>query len=276
VRETPNRSDTISSIVVVASHDHGYYSRAIEMAFRYAQERELDVTFEPPNFERIGTLARTRGSQIGLLVIGSQNVHDVRQLSDTGCRIVGVGDWRLIERIPFPCVFPDNVRGGYMAAAHLIEIGHAKLAYLAAGDNPRLWGHEHAVRHAQEAGQGVRSVVIDRDTFNEWQRNPSLAKTFFAAPDSPTGFCTWNDTDAISLMTLLMSIGLHVPNDISIVGYDNLPVTETITPALTTIDTHLEDQVKLAIAQLVSQNELPHHSIVVDPDLIVRASTKPR
>jgi LacI family transcriptional regulator len=67
-----------------------------------------------------------------------------------------------------------------------------------------------------------------------------------------------------------------VPKDISIVGYDNVPVAETITPALTTIDSHLEDQVKLAVAQLISLNDVPHHSIVVDRDMIVRASTTAR
>jgi len=267
----------VSNIIVVGSHDHGYYSRAIEMAFQYAQEHELGVSYEPPNFERLMTMPRLHsGVSCGFIVLGSVNIYNAKPLSEAGHHVVGIGDRGLDHRNAFPCVHPDNMIGGYLAAMHLIEYGHTRIGYFAAGDNPRLWGHKQAVRQAQEAGQDVQSITIGRDTFNEWQKDPSLSKKFFANPDCPTGFCVWNDTDAIRLVTFLMSLGLNVPNDISIVGYDNLPVAETITPALTTIETRLEDQVKLALNLLASPSDLPRHSVVVEPELVIRNSTRSR
>lgn len=266
--------ERITNVVVVGSHDQGYFSRAIEMAFRHAQEINLGVTYEPPNFERLSTILHHAGT--GFVVLGSQNVHDAMQLHVSGHRIVGVGYWQLIDRISFPCVYPDNLTGGYLAATHLIEAGHTRIAYLMAGDNPRLWGHELAVRQASDAGNDVRSVTIGKDTFSEWQQSPALGRAFFDHPDHPTGFCVWNDTDAIRLVTFLMSIGINVPEDVSVVGYDNLPVAQTITPALTTVETRLEDQVKLALNLLASTSDMPRHSIVVEPELVVRNSTRPR
>lgn len=268
---------SVGNIIVVGSHDQGYYSRAIEMAFRHAQEHDLGVSYEPPNFERLMAMPRMQdGTAYGFIILGSLHIYNAKALSEAGHRVVGIGDRGLGHWNAFPCVHPDNTVGGYLAASHLIEYGHRRIGYLAAGSNPRLWGHEQAVRQAQEAGQDVQSIMIGRDTFNEWQKDPSLGEAFFAAPDRPTGFCAWNDTDAIRLMTFLMSVGLRVPSDVSIVGYDNLPVGETISPALSTVETRLDDQVKLALNLLTSPSGLPRHSVVVEPELVVRSSTQVR
>lgn len=266
----------LTKIIVVGSHDNGYFSRAIEMTFRLALEMEIEITFEPPNFDRLMSICLAqRTGNYGILVLGSQYIFEARHLIDSCSNIVGVGDRRLAEPNPFGCVHPDNISGGYLAASHLIQFGHKRLAYIMAGNNPRLWGHEQAVRHAQLSCLDITSITIGRETFDEWQRKPSLGREFFAHPEHPTGLCVWNDTDAIRLLTFLMSIGLNVPDDVSIVGYDNLPVAQTISPALTTVETRLEDQVKLALNLLVNRSELPHHSIVVEPELIVRESTRP-
>jgi DNA-binding LacI/PurR family transcriptional regulator len=99
---------------------------------------------------------------------------------------------------------------------------------------------------------------------------------YFRRPDAPTGIVAWNDYEAVRCIRLLHHAGLRVPQDISIIGFDRLPVSEDCIPPLTTVDQHVESQLR-AVMELLSRPTAPSptQSIVVVPTLVSRASCAP-
>ncbi len=263
------------SLVIVGSHDNAYWTRAIDEAFKAAEELGVAVSYEPANNERVLVTARERlPSNAGYLVLGSGSLAMAGALEADGRRVMMLGDPGLRGPFPFPCVHCDNMMGGYLAAQHLIGLGHRRIAYVRSDNNPRVWGHNQAVSDAKGSGLDVQSVTFDGDVVDGWMADWAKARRIFDAPDGPTGLCVWNDTDAINLLTFLSRLGKRVPEDISLVGYDNLPLSGTVTPGLTTVETRLMDQVRLAVAAIAVVRDEPVHSILVQPELVVRQSTR--
>jgi LacI family transcriptional regulator len=104
-------------------------------------------------------------------------------------------------------------------------------------------------------------------------QEPQLAKAFFAAPDAPDGISTWNDRDGATLISILHQIGLRVPDDIAVVGWDNGPEGLAVAPQLTTVDGKLPARVAIAMKLLAEPAPDDPFDVVVRPELIVRAST---
>ena len=77
------------------------------------------------------------------------------------------------------------------------------------------------------------------------------------------------------LLALLLSAGVRVPEDVSIVGYDNLPEGSRVYPQLTTVDQGIERQMRLALRMLTQTNPLAAGRTLVTPTLLARRSTAP-
>jgi DNA-binding LacI/PurR family transcriptional regulator len=86
----------------------------------------------------------------------------------------------------------------------------------------------------------------------------------------------WNDHEAVRLLGQMMRSGIRVPQDVSIVGYDDLPEGRLIHPTLTTVDTSIERQLLTALELLTNPIQPPfNHSVVVLPTLVCRDSSAP-
>jgi len=93
----------------------------------------------------------------------------------------------------------------------------------------------------------------------------------------PTAFAAWNDFGALKLFGLLTQLGIRVPQDVSLMGYDNLPESSLIYPKISTVDSSIEHQLQTALAILTSpQTPAPNHTVVALPSLIRRDSTSAR
>ena len=205
------------------------------------------------------------------------------RLQERGHRAVILGAPPVGEYPQVPCVYGDHEQGGYLATRHLLELGHRRLAFArsspAAGvplERSLRWrGHERALREARQQS-GVSSDVLDSATLGAWRSDPFLAEAYFRRPDAPTALVFWNDSEAIQLLSVLKHAGIRVPEDVSVVGYDALPESEACLPPLTTVDQHLDAQLR-AVLDLLSREELPPfpQSVVVVPELVVRASSAP-
>jgi LacI family transcriptional regulator len=133
------------------------------------------------------------------------------------------------------------------------------------------------VKAATEQGTVVTTSQITREQLEHWQTNTAEAGEYFSAPGHPTALCAWNDHDAIMLLTLLQCAGIRVPDDVSLVGYDDIAQARSVTPTLTTVDSKIEDRVRIALDILVQPlSQAPPCTHLVQPRLVVRASTGPR
>src|SRR5699024_6408852 len=90
--------------------------------------------------------------------------------------------------------------------------------------------------------------------------------------NKPTAFIAECDYMAISAMKTFNKLNLVVPDDVSIVGFDNIPVTMIVSPELTTIDVNQTEMVRLAIEQLIENNETVTKKIKTDTYLVERKS----
>jgi DNA-binding LacI/PurR family transcriptional regulator len=216
---------------------------------------------------------------MGYIVFRRELIEMAEALQSQGHRVVCVAT-PARDTIPkVPSVYGDQEQGGYMATGHLIDLGHRRIAFCGYSDvdqTVRWQGHQRALREARKNGLPVEDSFCDLREIREWLDNPSLAEAIFKAPSAPTGLVIWNDHEAIMVLGLLARLGLRVPQDVSVVGYDNLPEGELQHPALTTVHSPLQDQLRVAINLLQRpESPLPPYQFIMQSILVPRKSTAP-
>jgi len=194
------------------------------------------------------------------------------------------------QRIPFvvidtdsatsasvPTVGASNFSGGLLATRHLLELGHRRLAVIA-GQEDVLCSRERvaAFRFAiDEAGPPAGPGLVRHGNFHVeggYQHGMEL----LSRPDRPTAIFAGSDMQALGVLRAARRLGLHVPGDLSLIGYDNLPVAAWTDPALTTIDQPLRDMAGTAtrmVLDLARGADLPISRIDLVTSLVVREST---
>lgn len=183
---------------------------------------------------------------------------------------------------------PDNVafvgstnwRGGSAAAQHLIGLGHRRLALITGPDHAfcraRRGGFLSAV---ESAGLSVPSERII-STFLTREHGCEAARTLLALPEGerPTAIFTGNDMQALGVYQAARDAGLTIPNDLSVVGFDDLPVVAWMDPPLTTVHQPLTEMADAAteLALALGRGETPAQlGIEIATTLAVRGSTAP-
>jgi GntR family transcriptional regulator of arabinose operon len=268
------------TIVAIAKPDHSFFDRCIQVLFRYVDAENLHLVCRLIDPKTAMQLIPPSGSgkPLGFILFRNDMAPLADQLQASGNRVVLVGSQSEDRPIDVPTIHGDHDSGGYLAVNHLIELGHRRIAY--AGDagrqQLRLRGHERAISDAKYSGVAVSSTLIDYDTQDAWKRDPMLAAAYFRQADAPTGVVVWNDHEAAALLATLTRAGIQVPKDVSLVGYDNVPESERVYPALTTIDAGIPQIVRMAAEMLTGA--LPPkraQTVIVVPTLIKRDSSGP-
>lgn len=178
-----------------------------------------------------------------------------------------------------PSVSFDDVAGGRLAAEHLLACGRRRLAFVGAREEvrqvrERLAGTRDAV--AQVAGATVEPIWTRRTT----SETGIAFGAEIAARDAasrPDGIVTSNDHLAIGLVHGLLSHGVRVPEDIAVVGYDDIEFAAIATVPLTSIRQPAREMgrraAELLIAAIAGEAPPPDPAVVYAPELIARAST---
>lgn len=172
-----------------------------------------------------------------------------------------------------------NWEGGKAATEHLIELGHRRIA-LIEGQPDFIPGVErtHGYRAAlEEAGIPVDNELLfgGKYTFGS---GFDAAEAILRLPDPPTAVFALSDRMALGAIRAFESHGVRVPDAISVIGFDNSPSTDLMTPALTTISQPLADMGRLAVRTLMdisSGHRSTSSRIKLATSLVVRSSTAP-
>jgi LacI family transcriptional regulator len=177
-------------------------------------------------------------------------------------------------------VFGDHRRGGYLALKYLIDLGHKQIAIVGKDDTAaslawRLEGAEHALAEAGLEGK-VYLEHLDSDA-DSYSAGYDIAKRILSAPNRPTAIFAVTDVSAVGAMRGAAEVGLKVPGDVSIIGYDDIPLARLCIPALTTIaqptDAMGQKAVDILMAAMGKTNPPPVEA-VLETHLVVRESTK--
>jgi LacI family transcriptional regulator len=178
----------------------------------------------------------------------------------------------------------DDEGAGFAATAHLLELGHRRVGFIGPwiesgvvvfGHNtglPRRHGYERALRDL-----GVEPdpsmAVMGRYEVADGQ---SAARRLMESASPPTAIVAGNDLIAIGVLRVLKRLGKRVPEDVAVVGFDDIPLARLYEPPLTTIAQPLYDmgaRAMQAILDRVQDPELPGGELIFPTSLIVRRST---
>ncbi|MER7456668.1 LacI family DNA-binding transcriptional regulator [Micromonospora sp. NPDC126480] len=178
-----------------------------------------------------------------------------------------------------PTVGSNNWNGGLLATRHLLELGHRRIAVIS-GPRDVLCSQARTAgfRSAhEEAGLPVDPELVRYGTFSaDAGRRHGLH--LLSLPDRPTAVFAGSDMQAIGVLRAARQRGLRVPEDLSVIGYDNLPLAAWTEPALTTVNQPLRDMAGIAtqmLLDLARANELATSRIDLVTELVVRESTAP-
>jgi LacI family transcriptional regulator len=176
-----------------------------------------------------------------------------------------------------PSIGATNWNGGLTATRHLLGLGHRRIAVIGgpAGilcSRARVDGFRAAM---DEAGVPIDTSLISHGPF-QVDEGIATGRALLARADRPTAIITGNDLQALGVYQAAREARLHIPEDVSVVGFDDLPVAQWVGPPLTTIRQPLVDMA-VAAAELVlsmAAGEEPAQSRVeLATELIVREST---
>ena len=178
---------------------------------------------------------------------------------------------------PCPAVGATNWQGGYHATEYLIKLGHKRIGFITGSMDlgaaiDRLEGYKSAL---QVHHLPYDSKLIYEGTF--WQPDGYAGGSALLDLEAPpTAIFASNDVMAMGAMDAIRSRGLRIPEDISIIGFDDIPQAAMVRPALTTVRQPLEEMGRLATQLLIDQLKNPEKEIgriELPTQLIVRDST---
>ncbi|MDH2414051.1 LacI family DNA-binding transcriptional regulator [Nocardioides sp. CER19] len=184
------------------------------------------------------------------------------------------------EQVPgVPTVGSANWAGGLAATRHLLELGHRRIAVISGpGDvlcsRARVDGYRSALEQAQVDLDPSLIRYGDFYVGGGYEHGRRLLER----ADRPTAIFAGSDYQALGVLRAARELGLRVPEDLSVVGYDNLSVAEWIAPALTTVDQPLAEMAATAtrmVLGLARGEAISSLRIDLATELVVRESTAP-
>jgi len=175
-------------------------------------------------------------------------------------------------------VYADNIQGSYEAVKYLIELGHTRIAHITINPESiivreRIEGYKKALEDAK--------IPFDEDLlkiFYDQVNEETAINELLLLPNPPTAIFAFSDFMAIQIMKILIKRGIRIPQDISIVGFDDTLANLTI-PELTTVSQPFYEMgVKAAevLIERLKNPDLPIQHIKLPTKLVIRDSTAPR
>ena len=174
-----------------------------------------------------------------------------------------------------PASIGDDHLGGYLATRNLIDLGHRRIG-LIGGPPLRLQRRRTPRRLPRRPHRGripFDESLIAGDAFS-MEAGETAGRTLLDRPDRPTAIFAVNDNNAIGVMAAAHALGLRIPDDLSIVGYNDIPVVSRLPVPLTTVREPFHQIAANALDLLrEAGNDSPPRTIVATPTLIPRKST---
>ena len=176
-----------------------------------------------------------------------------------------------------PSVSASNALGGYAATEHLLSLGHRRIGAITGvpewlSSKERLNGYTAALASAGVLPEPA--LVVESDWAVEGGER--AAATLLDAPEPPTAIFAFNDHMAIGALRAAQARDLRVPDDLSVVGFDDMEQAANVTPALTTVRQPLAEMGRMAVSLLVrllQELRLEATNLQLQTRLVVRDST---
>jgi len=278
--------------VIVPSMSNPFYSELVEGIKDIAYEEQFTVLLAPTDgrVQREEQLLnilieqRVRGIAVAL-AFGAAKF--ARAIKDSGVHVVAFDEQG--EGVPGDCVAVDYREGARAAAEYLIALGHRRIGLVTAPltrTNRRqiLEGYREA--HA-EAGLAVdEALIAEADSEYQYGRHlyeldagGQLTERLLGSGDPPTAIMANNDLMAMGVLQKLYEKNIRVPEEMSVVGFDDIAITRLTSPPLTTVRVPKYEMgrwvAEMLLRRFKAEESLAPVQMKVTPELIVRATTAP-
>jgi DNA-binding LacI/PurR family transcriptional regulator len=230
---------------------------------------------DAPQNSTYGQLVRTH--KVDGLIIASPLINDpeVELLHNEGTPIVLHGAPDISD---IPSVDVDNTQGAYTAVQHLIDLGHQRIGHISnaplsyTSSRDRLSGYRQALT---DAGITFDTSLVYEGEFTDASSYEPMHQ-MLDLPEPPTAVFIGSDVVALGAIDAIHSRGLHIPDDISVIGFDDVSLGKYLRPALTTVHLpayELGRQAGEMILQIMRGNPLPNSQVRLPTELVIRSST---
>jgi LacI family transcriptional regulator, repressor for deo operon, udp, cdd, tsx, nupC, and nupG len=271
-------------LMAIPNIGNPYYSTVLEAVLQEAATRGYSVLVasrigDDPNRWLSDYLLSTRADGL-LLFDGALDTSRLHSLNAEGVMLPLVAAY---DEVPDPAinsVITDNRLAAKRAIEHLIELGHTKIGHVIGPSrnrqtNERLVGFSQAL---QEAGLPIRTEWLVQGSYN-MQSGKVAAERMLMREERPTAVFCGNDEMAIGFIHRMRQAGIECPQDISVIGFDDIDMSEYFDPPLTTMRQPREQMGRIATRSLIdiiegiAPEDDPIH-VVLTSDLVVRESTR--
>ena len=241
-----------------AAKSHGYHVILVNTSREYQNE-----------VEGIQMLLERRVD--GLLIAPNQerydDIYELMEMEDFPFVIMG-RHIKEFEKLGIPMIYSDEIKGGYMATRYLIERGCKKIAFIGAqpyntASIERCKGYKKALR---EAGIKVERTLIKTGGI-EIEGGYNSIMSLIKRGKGFDGVFAYNDLMAFGVLKALREVGLKVPRDVRVIGYDDIPYASIVTPPLPTIRIRKREMGEKAFKILINKERKQE---VLDIELVAR------
>jgi LacI family transcriptional regulator len=218
----------------------------------------------------------SRGPVDGVIISASRisNEHIIN-LAEDGLPIVVIN--RILEHPKISYVSTDMEKGGYLATMHLIELGHSKIAFIngpshSEATERRLAGYKKALAESKiryNPNLVSFNIPVAESGYKE-------AIKLLGVKNPPSAIFTYNDLMAFGVIKAVKELGIKIPEELSIVGFDDIFFSSFTDPPLTTIRQPKEELGKKAVELLLKLMNGERQSLLLEPELIIRNTTARR
>ena len=228
----------------------------------------------------LGTLAQSQRTD-GLLVMSLPPQPSAVQTLSQGPVPVVFIDVHTPSVATMPRVIGDDVAGGTLAARHLLDLGHRSIGFIGdAAEDPfgftssrdREEGFTQALL---SAGVSIPTAWIGHGAHGRYEAR-ERAHAMLAGDSRPTAIFAASDTQALGVIAAAREAGLHVPDDLSVIGYDDIESADYV--GLSTVSQQLVESgrkgAEILLAEIGHRSE-PPRIVHLEPELVIRATTAP-
>ncbi|HYZ29236.1 MAG TPA: LacI family DNA-binding transcriptional regulator [Thermoleophilaceae bacterium] len=229
-------------IAVTLPHVHAeYFARILAGAAEVFHERGVSLMLETTahsHDRQAGALQKLMRSGIdgALLMLPDESSSELEELYRSGLRFVVVDAIDPLT-VPLPWITCAHAIGARDAMAHLLRLGHRRIGIITG--EPKLLttlDRLHGVRQAlSAAGMSLDEELVRQRNYRDPDGGYSAAMELLSLPDPPTAIFAFNDVLAFGVLRAAHELGVAVPAQLSLVGFDDLEPASLVTPGLTTV-----------------------------------------
>lgn len=244
-----------------------------------ARAHGLHILFEPiPPDDQSGAYGRLiRERHVdGIMLFGPRvDDQELLRIHSAGACVVLIGQ---LPNTEIPFVDVDNVGGARLATEHLIRLGHRRIAHITnappeyTASTDRYTGYQQAL---QAAGIAPDPALMRYGAFTPESGQAAMAELLELSP-RPTAVFIGSDAVALGALQLLHQRGVRVPEEMAIVGFDDIPLAGSISPSLTTVRIPASGlgwgAAELLTRLIEPEEDLRNPFVILETELVVRAS----